>query len=252
MKPIKVLKVNELNDNSNKLLEMANIGFESTGIPHVVIWIEPKPPYHGHRVKVSNKSDSWSKDNFTITIPEFEIIGDINKNLITDDVFKKIIQFIEINKDSIFKLSNQEIDGAQLKQSLKSINSKIGDIEKLNEEFIFTNTVSEEEMQETNMTPFGILATGIPNVLIWLGQNPHYNKYRIKVSNIPNKWGSENCFTITIPDFIIHGNVNKELITDEVLNKIIKFIKLNIKAIIDYSDNNLLTDELIDLLKPVE
>ena len=83
---------------------------------------------------------------------------------------------------------------------------------------------------------------------IWIGPNTHYQGKVIKVSNIPNKSGKDDCFTLTIPDFEIIGNINIELITNEILEKIKLFTNTNIKLINDFSDELISTDELIDNL----
>lgn len=93
--------------------------------------------------------------------------------------------------------------------------------------------------------------TGIKDVFIWIGPNPHYHGKRIKVSNIPNKFSKDNCFTITIPEYKIIGDVNSNLIKPSVYDDIIKFIKLNLQLISDYSDEKISTDELIDGLKKI-
>ena len=40
----------------SSLNEMSNYGQNTTGINGVYIWIGPKPPQHGYRIKVSNSS----------------------------------------------------------------------------------------------------------------------------------------------------------------------------------------------------
>lgn len=61
--------------------------------------------------------------------------------------------------------------------------------------------------------------TGIDNIIIWVEPNPAYHWKRIKVSNFPNSFRINDCFTLTIPDFKIIGKVNTKLITTDVLNK---------------------------------
>jgi hypothetical protein len=112
-------------------------------------------------------------------------------------------------------------------------------------DYKFTTSISDEELMEmANVSP---KKTGISNVYIWFGPNPHYGR-RIKVSNISNKFSKNDCFTITIPKFEIIGKYNTNLITSSVLEDIIKFVNLNIKAIEDFSDELISTDEFIDRL----
>ena len=113
-------------------------------------------------------------------------------------------------------------------------------------DYKFATSISDEELMEmANVSP---KKTGISNVYIWFGPNPHYHGRRIKVSNISNKFSKNDCFTITIPKFEIIGKYNTNLITSSVLEDIIKFVNLNIKAIEDFSDELISTDEFIDRL----
>jgi len=93
--------------------------------------------------------------------------------------------------------------------------------------------------------------TGIEDVYIWFGPNLHYYGRRIKVSNIPNKFSKEDCFTITMPDFRIIGNINKKLIDSKKLDRIKELINKNLKIIEDFSDELISTDEFIDKLQSV-
>ncbi len=115
----------EFLDNSfseEELLEMANITDETTGIEGVVLWIGPNPKSHGKRVKVSNIPNKISSsDCFTITLPKFEIIGNVNSNLIDSVKMDKIKEFLTINLDLIEKYSDLQISTKQLLDGLKSV-----------------------------------------------------------------------------------------------------------------------------------
>ena len=104
----------EFKDNTfsdQELLEMANASEKVTGIKNVVLWLGPPPASHGHRIKVSNIPDSFKVDNcFTITIPDFKIIGERNKSLIDEKKLSQIIEFIKINMDSIIAYSEYKMD----------------------------------------------------------------------------------------------------------------------------------------------
>ena len=113
----------------------------------------------------------------------------------------------------------------------------------------YATFISDEELME--MASISPNKTGIKNVFIWVGPNPESHWKRIKVSNIQNKFDKYNCFTITIPDFRIIGETNNNLITKKVLEDIIDFVKLNMQIIIDYSDEKISTDELIDNIKKI-
>jgi hypothetical protein len=96
--------------SDDELLEMANITSNETGIDDVVIWIGPSPSMHGHKIKVSNIPNKISSDNlFTITIPDFNIIGDINSKFINDSKLNKIKEFLTINNESIIEYSEYKL-----------------------------------------------------------------------------------------------------------------------------------------------
>lgn len=120
---------------------------------------------------------------------------------------------------------------------------------KLNE-FYNSSSLSEDEMME--MANVYSEDTGIKNVVIWVGPNPGQHWKRIKISNIPNKWGDSNCFTLTIPDFKIIGNVNTKLITKDVLEDIKNWININIEPINDYSNRTIFTSEFLKRLKSIK
>jgi len=93
--------------------------------------------------------------------------------------------------------------------------------------------------------------TGISDVVIWIGPNPPNHGKRIKVSNKPNSFDVYDTFTITIPELKIIGDINKNFIKMEILDKIRKFINLNIDVISEYSDRKISTEDLIERLKKV-
>jgi hypothetical protein len=122
------IKLNEYKEHTDQqmteeeLLEMSNVSDKKTGVKDVVIWIGANPKYHGHIIKVSNipnKTDGI--DLFTITIPDFNIIGKVNKSFIDSKKMKDIKRFIELNKELIIAYSNYEITGDVLMDNLKSI-----------------------------------------------------------------------------------------------------------------------------------
>ena len=91
------------------LLEMANVGEKYTGIPKVVIWIGMDPKLHYLRVKISNTPTKWSQDNFTITIPQLDVVGKINKQFITGQMLENIKTWIKLNIQTILAYEKGEI-----------------------------------------------------------------------------------------------------------------------------------------------
>lgn len=106
----------------NELLEMANFTKKTTGIDDVVIWLGPNPPNHGKRIKVSNKPNSFDTyDTFTITIPDLEIIGDVNTKFIKQSVLDKIYDFIKSNIQVIEEYSDRKISTEDLIERIKKV-----------------------------------------------------------------------------------------------------------------------------------
>lgn len=85
--------------------------------------------------------------------------------------------------------------------------------------------------------------TNIKDVIIWIGKD------NARVSNIPRSANGKNCFKIEFPSFKISGYVDKSFITDEKIENIIKFLKINMETINKYFDNQFCTGKFIDKLK---
>lgn len=115
----------------------------------------------------------------------------------------------------------------------------------------YSQKIDEEELLE--MANLWGKHTGLDDVVIWIGSTIKANHgKRIKVSNINSKIGSSlDCFTITIPELNIIGNINTKHITNKKLEKIFKFINLNIDAISDVCDEKIDTVEFISRMKKV-
>jgi hypothetical protein len=117
-------------------------------------------------------------------------------------------------------------------------------------EYKLATTITDLELMEmANISP---KKTGVKDVYIWFGPNLYSHGRRIKISNIPNKFSKDDCFTLTIPKFQIIGDVNDKLITTSILNDIKIFVNLNIKLIEDFSDEKISTDDFVDNLKSIE
>jgi hypothetical protein len=113
----------------------------------------------------------------------------------------------------------------------------------MNYDKIATSISDEELLEMASVSP---KKTGIDDVYLWFGPNPHYPGHRIKVSNVPNKFSRDDCFTINIPDLQVIGNVNTDLISKGLLENIKNFIKLNKKIICEFSEARISTDEFIE------
>lgn len=108
--------------SEEELLEMANVTDDSTGIDDVVLWIGPNPSSHGKRIKVSNfPKKISSSDLFTITIPDMNIIGEVNSKFITKSKLDDIKKFITINLTLIEDYSDYKISTKMFLDSIKPI-----------------------------------------------------------------------------------------------------------------------------------
>jgi len=115
-------------------------------------------------------------------------------------------------------------------------------------DYDFFTTISDEELLEmANISP---KKTGLKDIFICVGPNPHTDGKRINVSNIPNKFSKSDCFTVTIPDFQIVGKP-ADWITNKLMEDIEKFLTINMKLICDFSDEKISTDELIDNIQKI-
>lgn len=111
----------------------------------------------------------------------------------------------------------------------------------------------EKKLETTllEMANIGVKHTGISNVVIWVGMDPQQHYLRVKVSNVPDKWASDN-FTITVPELVVVGKVNKVFITERILADIKNWIKLNMNTIEAYEKGEIVyTDEFLSMLKKI-
>ena len=113
----------------------------------------------------------------------------------------------------------------------------------------YASFITDEEMM--TMTDLSPRQSGIKDIVIWVGQNPHSNHRRIKVSNVPNSLLRTDCFSITLPKLTILGKPNRKLITEDVMNDIFNFIALNMQSINEYSDEKTATDAFFDKIVAV-
>ena len=113
----------------------------------------------------------------------------------------------------------------------------------------YNQSLTEQELME--MANVSSKNTGVENTVLWFGPNPDSHGYKIKVSNIPNKFDGRDCFTITIPSYNIIGKRDESVITNRILEKIINFIELNIEIIKQYSDYEIETLDFLNSIKKI-
>lgn len=87
--------------------EIASVGESATGIPDVIFWFGPNPHSKEIVVRVSNKpKDLTRRDIFRIILPNYKIIGNVNKRFIDVDKLNSIFNYIRKNKQNIFDYSD--------------------------------------------------------------------------------------------------------------------------------------------------
>lgn len=111
-------------------------------------------------------------------------------------------------------------------------------------------SLSEQELLEMAIVTYKY--TGIEHVVLWVGPNPESpGQRRIAVSNMPNKYDGRDCFTLTIPEYEIIGKVDNNVITKEILSQIKQWCDKNMQVIIEYSDYEISTADLLLRSKPI-
>ena len=87
--------------------EIASVGESATGIEGIILWFGPNPHSREVKVRISNKPNDLSGNNiFSLILPKYNILGNINKELITSDTLSSIIKYIELNKENIYNYSD--------------------------------------------------------------------------------------------------------------------------------------------------
>lgn len=107
------------------LMEMSNYSGSSTGLGNIWIWVGEKPGKHGYRVKVSNLSNKpglMSKsDSFSVTLPQYNIVGTVNTKLVTSKNMAKLMDFIRSNEQLIKDLSDLKIDSKMFSDRMLTV-----------------------------------------------------------------------------------------------------------------------------------
>ena len=126
-----ILEFNEYHNpqfTDQELLEMSNYWGKNLGLDeNIVIFIGPTTnTRHGARIKVSNISGKAkaNDDGFSISVPDLKISGHINTKHITSKKLNSIFEFIELNKQGIIDICNQEIDTFEFIQKIVKYDGK--------------------------------------------------------------------------------------------------------------------------------
>jgi glutamate 5-kinase len=101
---------------------MSNVTSKKTGIENVVLWVGPNPESNILRIKVSNVPNKFDGlDCFTLTLPDYKIIGKIDSKFITKKILGKIKHWCEKNMEAIIEYSEHEISTDDLFEKIIKI-----------------------------------------------------------------------------------------------------------------------------------
>jgi len=93
------------------LFEISNLSQKRTGLDNIIIWVGADPKRHTLRVKISNSANRWDPDdNFTITLPKLDVVGNIDKQFISGKMLKNIKSWIKLNIKELMDYENALID----------------------------------------------------------------------------------------------------------------------------------------------
>lgn len=106
-----------------RLFEMSNFNPKTTGLKEV-IYVSVKQGSHGPRLKVF-KDKRPQGENFTVTIDDNP--KTIGKVFVDAKELKRIIEFIQLNKEILIAHWNFEADSAELTSGIKKLNEEIED-----------------------------------------------------------------------------------------------------------------------------
>lgn len=103
--------------NQDKLYEMANLNTSHTGLKEV-IWVSVKNANHGPRIKVY-KNKQAKGVNFSVTIEDNpKAVGEV---FVNSKEFKKIQEFIILNKDNLIKYWEYELDTIDMAMNIQKV-----------------------------------------------------------------------------------------------------------------------------------
>ena len=108
--------------NEHELLEMAILGYRCTGVADATIWVGPNPHSHGLRIKISNNPTNFaSHDCFTLTLPNFEVLGKVERSIITTRMLDGIEAWCELNMRVIIDYSDYKISTDEFVERLRRL-----------------------------------------------------------------------------------------------------------------------------------
>lgn len=227
---------------SSRIDEMSNIIQTKSGLSeNVVMWFAKYPTRHGLRIKISNVAGKFSDNNFTLTIPDFKIIGKVNKSLIDNKLLDEIKEWITGNLDIIEMLNDEKIKTKDFVDNIKSISDIRKQLPEQISEFLINDVNDFEEIillwgedmglnQDTRLQILSKCDSSMPI---------------LRISNTTGKFNDKDNFIITLPEIAVKGKVK---IDDKILDTIKNWIQKYMDIIIESSYHQMSLDELLNKL----
>ncbi|NDK57075.1 hypothetical protein [Pontibacter fetidus] len=104
----------------NEFLYMDSFSQNETGIENLIVWTGPNP--NGFRIKVSNIPNRISSNYFFVmTLPDYQVIGQINEEFITPIIINQIKKWCDINMKEIIKYSKGLTTTSKFLMKLKQV-----------------------------------------------------------------------------------------------------------------------------------
>lgn len=118
----------------------------------------------------------------------------------------------------------------------------------------YVELVLKEEQDDVlhEMANLGSHNHGIQDVVIWVGKANKQHGLRIKVSNLKNRWSSEDNFVIQLPSLDYDSSSVARWITSDKMKQIMDWITLNQQVLYDFETEKIMfTDQFIRQISKV-
>ena len=118
----------------------------------------------------------------------------------------------------------------------------------------YIELVLKEEQDDVlhEMANLGSHNHGIQDVVIWVGKANKQHGLRIKVSNLKNRWSSEDNFVIQLPSLDYDSSSVARWITSDKMKQIMDWITLNQQVLYDFETEKIMfTDQFIRQISKV-
>ena len=212
---------------------MASFGKDTTGLPMIIFVCQRGNYTHNPQLKISMSHDHVTDDLAVIEIsPKVRIIS----GYLSNEDFKLINKWIELNKEILISYWNMQFSSAALCKVLKPLKNNISE----------SNNEEQNLFEMVNLRPKD---TGLP-MTIWVGPKAGA-KHDIRIKVCMNHGDTMNLDNLAIvairpKPHVIVGMLSKN---DEKL--VFEWINLNLALLIAYWNYQLLTPQMHDKIIPI-